>query len=107
MKKSLTILTVALGLTISATVLLAGCAGYPSVSHYDPTYNYSPSFAPTEDSGGFLKPGYSIQPGANGGFNVYDSQGYRGTMDANGYYDNQGEGYTAWFIASTRKHHRR
>jgi hypothetical protein len=48
------------------------------------------------DSGGFLKPGYSIQPGANGGFNVYDSQGYRGTMDANGYYDNQGEGYTPW-----------
>jgi hypothetical protein len=56
-------------------------------------YNTVPT---TGDSGGFLKPGYSIQPGANGGFNVYDSQGYRGTMDANGYYDNQGEGYAPW-----------
>jgi hypothetical protein len=59
----------------------------------------------TEDSGGFLKPGYRLQTLPDGNLGVYDSQGYRGQVNGNGWFDNQGEGYTAWFMTPASKHH--
>jgi hypothetical protein len=37
-----------------------------------------------------------LVPNGHGGFNVYDHQGYRGFINENGYYDNEGEGWTSW-----------
>jgi hypothetical protein len=41
-------------------------------------------------------PHYRFVPNGRGGFNFYDKQGYRGWIDENGYFDNQGTGYRHW-----------
>jgi hypothetical protein len=75
-----------------ATGTMCSCAGY--AERLGEVADAMSQAVPS-DSGGFLKPGYSVQPDGNRGLNVYDSQGYRGNMNGSGYFDNQEEGYTA------------